>query len=97
LAAFEVTIEERFFWLGRTKDLRTRIEEFTDVNAAGDIFSKTGKTIARLIEEDYVASIKIRGTVHIHIPTTEALMIRNAHWQMALNCPDCRKSPEIKT
>jgi hypothetical protein len=81
----------RFFWLGRTNDLKTRKEEFTGVKGAADIFQKTYKTIARLIEEDYVAAIRIRGTLHVHLPTTEALIIRDSHWQNSLNCPDCRK------
>ena len=81
------TLFNRYIDLGIRSKLKEREHEFKDRKSAAAIFGKSPKTLDHMIEENRVASIKVGGSLLIHIPTSAALLRARKLWETCPKCP----------
>lgn len=83
---------DRYIGLGTDGHFEERDREFKSRKDAAPIFGKSEKGLDHMIEDGRVASIKVGGTVLVHVPTSSVLVQQRERWNWD-GCPRCPKTP----
>jgi hypothetical protein len=89
-------IFNRYVELGQDDKFEERDREFKNRESAAAIFGKSPKGLDHMIEDASVASIRVHGTVWVHIPTSSALLLQRKRWDPGPGFPEDPKHPKSK-